>query len=279
MKRQTKKINVLSYLIPIFFFFSVEVLFRILLNFSLLDSATLRIFFSSVFLVSILEIISLLFKTNKQRNIFIMICLFLVSIYDWVQFGFHNYLGMFISLNTVSQAGAVTDYIETFFQSFPIESYMLYAPLCIYTIYLVFLKKEKDLKKKYQIVPNLIGIILGAILWISTVYFSFFQNPLQSVPNKELILNPTNSSIAINQFGGFTYFFLDLKELVFPHQSKENDVLEEEKEDDTLWLEVIKNEQNPTYKKLNSYFVQNETAKKNEYTGYFKGKNVIVIMM
>ena len=279
MKKQRNKINVLSYLIPIFFFFSVEVLFRILLNFSLLDSATLRIFFSSVFLVSILEIISLLFKTNKQRNIFIMICLFLVSIYDWVQFGFHNYLGMFISLNTVSQAGAVTDYIKTFFQSFPIESYMLYAPLCIYTIYLVFLKKEKDLKKKYQIVPNLIGMILGAILWISTVYFSFFQNPLQSVPNKELILNPTNSSIAINQFGGFTYFFLDLKELVFPHQSKENDVLEEEKEDDTLWLEVIKNEQNPTYKKLNSYFVQNETAKKNEYTGYFKGKNVIVIMM
>ena len=55
--------------------------------------------------------------------------------------------------------------------------------------------------------------------------------------------------------------------------------MEEEKEDDTLWLEVIKNEQNPTYKKLNSYFVQNETAKKNEYTGYFKGKNVIVIMM
>ena len=100
MKRQTKKINVLSYLIPIFFFFAVEVLFRILLNFPILDYATIRIFFSSVFLVSILNLISLLFKTNKQRNIFILVCLFLVSIYDWGQYGFHNYLGMFISLNT-----------------------------------------------------------------------------------------------------------------------------------------------------------------------------------
>ena len=97
MKRQTKKINVLSYLIPIFFFFAVEVLFRILLNFPILDYATIRIFFSSVFLVSILNLISLLFKTNKQRNIFILVCLFLVSIYDWGQYGFHNYLGMFIS--------------------------------------------------------------------------------------------------------------------------------------------------------------------------------------
>lgn len=279
MKRQTKKINVLSYLIPIFFFFAVEVLFRILLNFSLLDSATLRIFFSSVFLVSILEIISLLFKTNKQRNIFIMICLFLVSIYDWGQYGFHNYLGMFISLNTASQASAVTDYIEAFLESFPAESYMLYAPLCIYAIYLIFFKKEKKLNKGKQFGFNLIGIVLGILLWLTTIYIPFFQNPLQLVSNKELVLNPTNSSIAINQFGGITYFFLDFKELILPHQVKVAGNLEEEKDDDALWLEVIKEEQNPTYKKLNSYFIQNKEAQKNDYTGYFKGKNVIVIMM
>ena len=279
MKKQMKKINVLSYLIPIFFFFAVEILFRILLNFPILDYATIRIFFSSVLLVSILNLISLLFKTNKQRNIFILVCLFLVSIYDWGQYGFHNYLGMFISLNTASQASAVTDYIEAFLESFPAESYMLYASLCIYAIYLIFFKKEKNIKKGKQAVVNLTGAILGIILWISTIYIPFFQNPLQLVSNKELVLNPTNSSIAINQFGGITYFFLDFKELILPHQVKVAGNLEEEKDDDALWLEVIKEEQNPTYKKLNSYFIQNSEAEKNDYTGYFKGKNVIVIMM
>ena len=64
-----------------------------------------------------------------------------------------------------------------------------------------------------------------------------------------------------------------------PHQVKVAGNLEEEKDEDALWLEVIKEEQNPTYKKLNSYFIQNKEAQKNDYTGYFKGKNVIVIMM
>lgn len=279
MKKQRKKINVLSYLMPIFFFFAVEVLFRILLNFPLLDYATIRIFFSIVLLVSLLNLLSLLFKTNKQRNIFMLVWLFLVSFYDWGQLGFHNYLGMFISLNTASQASAVTDYIEAFLESFPAESYMLYAPLCIYAIYLIFFKKEKKLNKGKQFGFNLIGIVLGILLWLTTIYVPFFQNPLQLVSNKELVLNPTNSSIAINQFGGITYFFLDFKELIWPHQVKATGDLEEEKDGDAVWLEVIKEEQNPTYKKLNSYFIQNKEAQKNDYTGYFKGKNVIVIMM
>lgn len=279
MKKQRKKINVLSYLMPIFFFFAVEVLFRILLNFPVLDYATIRIFFSSVLLVSLLNLLSLFFKTNKQRNIFMLIWLFLVSLYDWGQLGFHKYLGMFISLNTASQASAVTDYIEAFLESFPIESYMLYAPLCIYAIYLIFFKKEKKLNKRKQFGVNLTGIILGILLWLTTIYVPLFQNPLQLVSNKELVLNPTNSSVAINQFGGITYFFLDFKELIWPHQVKAAGTLEEEKAADTLWLEVIKEEQNPAYKKLNSYFIQNKEAQKNDYTGYFKGKNVIVIMM
>ena len=156
---------------------------------------------------------------------------------------------------------------------------MLYAPLCIYAIYLIFFKKEKKLNKGKQFGFNLIGIVLGILLWLTTIYIPFFQNPLQLVSNKELVLNPTNSSIAINQFGGITYFFLDFKELILPHQVKVAGNLEEEKDEDALWLEVIKEEQNPTYKKLNSYFIQNKEAQKNDYTGYFKGKNVIVIMM
>ena len=64
---------------------------------------------------------------------------------------------------------------------------MLYAPLCIYAIYLIFFKKEKKLNKGKQFGFNLIGIVLGILLWLTTIYIPFFQNPLQLVSNKELV--------------------------------------------------------------------------------------------
>ena len=49
--------------------------------------------------------------------------------------------------------------------------------------------------------------------------------------------------------------------------------------DDTAWNSVIDNEKNSTYNKLNNYFINREITPKNEYTGLFEGKNLIVVLM
>ena len=279
MKSQNKLRSIIFSLLPIFFFFDIELLLRIMLHFPLWDYATLRILMASFIYGSFVVLFSLLFKSEKKRFFVIAICLFLASLYDWLQLGFYNYLGMFISLNTASQAGAVTDYIASFLQSFSVESYALFAPFIIY--FLTFLKKSYSLfeQKKNKIIYYTSLMIINILFWVGSINLLFMQNPLQLISNKELIFNPSNSSIAINQFGGQTYLFLDIKELIFPHKVGEENNEITETVDDSLWLQVIKDEQNPTYKKLNSYFIQNSLAEKNDYTGYFKGKNVIVIMM
>ena len=49
--------------------------------------------------------------------------------------------------------------------------------------------------------------------------------------------------------------------------------------DDTAWKALIENEVNKTYNKLNNYFINRNITPKNEYTGIFEGKNLIVILM
>jgi phosphoglycerol transferase MdoB-like AlkP superfamily enzyme len=49
--------------------------------------------------------------------------------------------------------------------------------------------------------------------------------------------------------------------------------------DDSAWEQVAANETNVNYKTLNNYFMSRSITDKNEYTGMFEGKNLIVIMM
>ena len=279
MKMKNKMRVIIYSFIPGCFLFATELFMRLLLGFPLGDFATLRIFFASFFYGEILFLLSLFFKNPQKRYVFTATLLFLASLYNWLQFGFHNYLGMFVSLNTASQAVAVTDYIQSFLRSFPFKSYIIFAPFLIYI--LSFFKQPLFLKGETtpRLLASLGVLFLSIFLWSGTIFLPFMQNSLQLVSNKELLLNPSNSSIAVNQFGGLTYLLLDIKGLFFPHQTVVEDVTLEEKEDDSLWLEVNNEEKNPTYKKLNSYFLKQEQATKNAYTGYFKGKNVIVVML
>ena len=49
--------------------------------------------------------------------------------------------------------------------------------------------------------------------------------------------------------------------------------------DDTAFNSVIENENNSEYKALSNYFINQTITDKNDYTGMFKDKNLIVIMM
>ena len=112
------------------------------------------------------------------------------------------------------------------------------------------------------------------------------QNPIQMALNKHLFFSPTNSSVAINQFGTSVFGVLDIKQQFWPvyiiEESFEKPEGNEEDTrvfDDTIWEEITKEETDTTLKTLDRYFLSRPIEQPNDYTGYFKGKNVIVIMM
>ena len=156
------------------------------------------------------------------------------------------------------------------------------------------LRKKK--KRSARINSKINAVIIAAALCGVYYYLlgaKFMENEIQLKTTKELFRNPDIPNIAVSVFGYNGYVLLDVKGLVIhPVEAEEGEEFAETyvKEeqiasdytryiDDSLWEEVIKNESNKNYKKLSNYFISQSITDKNDFTGIFKDKNLIVIMM
>ena len=133
-KKENKKINIFNdtygknLTIMIIVLFSIEIIFRLFTNFAIFDYATLRIFLSVVIFSLIVTFISSLTKRRWLKNTINLLFIFVYSLYTWLQLGFINYLGVYISFHTTSQFGAVKDYIFDYLNSFKWTYYLIYVP-------------------------------------------------------------------------------------------------------------------------------------------------------
>ena len=273
-----------------FIIFLIEILFRALNKFEFLAFSTLRIFISVFFFSLIITFISRLFSRKWIRNTISLLFIFIYSVYSWIQIGFINYLGVYISFNTTSQFGAVKDYISDYLLSFKLIYYILYIPFILAIIYYLIILRKKDYskivfhKKSWQLIfiPLMCGLI-----YFSTLVIPFMQNKYQIKNNVKLFINPDVPSIAVNQFGTAMFGLLDLKSYLFPveveekiinaSQQSSNQNVSREVSDA---LQVIAEEEtNKKYINLNNYFASQKVTDYNEYTGMFAGKNVVIVLM
>lgn len=286
-----KKLGNKDYWCEIFFLFSfifgIELIFRAVSSFNIFDYATLRIMLSSLFLAIIIEFLISFIKKKQKRENAIFLVLLVVSLYSWLQAGFRNFLGVYVSVGTSSQAHAVMSYVKEFLASYKPVYYFIWVPLVIFLIYLRSPKKwDKKRKKRIHTktrVTSLVAAFIVAIIYMSSIYLEFMQNPIQMIPNSTLLFSPTNSSIAINQFGTSVFGILDVKSVMLPRMviNTKSNYEEKDTEDITseLLKEIISEETDPIMNSLNEYFLNQKTHEDNEYTGLFAGKNIIVIML
>ena len=153
--------------------------------------------------------------------------------------------------------------------------------------------KENKRKNITDRVGSLVFAIILCFVYYGTLSFSFMQDDLQFKTNKELFYNPDMTLLSVKQFGTSGYAIVDLKSNLFSKNKlyytsgyeKEYSIKEQENNeykksiDDNVWKEIIKEEGNSNYKTLSNYYISQEVTPKNEYTGIFKNKNLIVIMM
>lgn len=284
----------------------LEIIFKIVNFFNIIDYSTIRIVLSS-FIIS-LVLSNILYFINKKIHKYInMFFIFVVSIYAFAETGFNNFIGVYMSLGTSSQLGAVIDYIREFVLSFKWYYYFTMLPFLLLVIYYIFFDKKivnkfninmnknnynyKN-KKIYlkKISLNILLITIISNLYLITLYVPFMQNKLQTVSNKNLFINPSVPSISVKQFGITTYGLIDVNNYFFPVKQNVKYEVETTKKDydkennarvfdDSKWEELINNETNDTYNTLNKYFINNKITDTNQSTGLFKDKNLIVIML
>ena len=285
--------------------FSGEIIFRLCAHMPVFSYPTFRVFISTLFLCSLFGYL-LSFCNKIVARVLIGLLIFLTNFYAYLQLGFNNFLGVYMSFGTSSQLGAVVDYIKDFLHSIKLVYYTTFIPFILILPYLILFEKkaynndrnniDKEGKKYKLYIKSL--IMLGATLIFVSVYYltltlKFMQNDLQLTKNTDLFVNPSVPSTAIQQFGTTVFALGDIKVTLFPmdeqltythkktNNNKNSNVDPDltRKIDDTAWESVIANEKNNTYNTLNNYFISQEITNKNEYTGMFKGKNVIFIMM
>lgn len=300
MFKKFKNKWLINYLIIFISIFLIEIFFKFLGSNEVFNWSLLRIFVSTSFISVIISFI-LSFLNKTIAMITNLILTFGVTVYGFAQLGFNNYLGVYMSLNTTSQLGAVVDYIGEYFRSFKFAYYFMFVPFIILILYYIFLNKRitiaipklnKPEKMKY-IIRKLSSFILLEIsigfIYYSTLVMPFMQNKYQLQSNKSLFINPNVPSIAIKQLGVVTFGLSDARIKFFPidetmlsvdYQKAEKEKTDYSRNiDDTAFEKVIGSEKNSTYQNLNNYFISQDITDKNEYTGMFKDKNVIVIMM
>ncbi len=299
--------------------FISELILKLIMNIPILDWSLLRIFMGIIIISSIISIL-LSFTKRKTSNIVIAIILLVLNILYVAQAGFCNYFGTYMSFGSLTQVQAADGFVGDFINSLKISYYFLLVPSILFIIYLIFIEPRID--KKYSILDeltldtgkrltkkerkrrkenimkynkvikvsriSLIGtIVLGSIIYGSTLYLPFMQNKLQIVANKELFNNPSLPNITVSQFGILGYEVIDIKALIFGSSSAEREFTKQEEEvtdysrfiDDTAWISLNEEETDKDYRLLNNYYLSKGITPKNEYTGLLEGKNLIVIMI
>ena len=293
-----------NYLLMTITLFSIEIIFRLVMKMTIIEWSLLRVFIS-VSIISLLVSL-IIYKTRRvpTKIITFILCL-IASIYALLQAGFENYIGVFMSFGTSSQAGAVKDYIKDYIDSFHWYYWLILIPILLLFIYLVFIeprlykKKDKEelsiniITKKQSLNAQLIALT-SLILLVGLFYFTLIsnkmQNNIQLQSNTSLFINPSMPNIVVDQFGVTTFGLLDIKSTLSPVEEEiieynvnQKEIKEEtdytRKIDDTRWLKVTEEETNRQYKNLNNYYLSRKITDKNKYTGELEDKNLIVIMM
>ena len=269
--------------------FAVEVIFRLISGFNLLVWPILRIFLGVLLISLLISSLATLIKKRWIKNTICSLVAFVLTLYGWLQLGFINYLGVYISFNTSSQFGAVKDYFWDYMASFKWYYYLIFVPFILYVVYLIVMSKKQEYKRliinlRTIIIPFVL-IIIG-FLYYGTVTWNFMQNKYQTISNEKLVRHANNPSLAINQFGTSVFAVLDVKSYLFPQPEKleiysgkinYNENITREVSDDLE--KIAASEKDNKYLNLHNYFLSQEITDYNEYTGIFKDKNVIVILM
>lgn len=290
MKKLINNTYFKTYMILLSSLFIIEVIFKIISGANIIDIETLRIFLGLNIFVSLATFI-LDFFNRTIKIIVISIIVLVLGIYSCAQAGFLNFIGVYMSLQTSSQLGAVTDYIKDFILSFkPMYFFTLLPFILVLTMLIVFREKLTEKVSFFKaFLATIILLTISTSTYAVTILHKDFQDKLQSISNKELFLTASNPSLTIQNYGCLGFAFLDIKAILFPVTIKETYVVEQPTKsdvneytreiDDTYFEELISRETNSKYSDLHNYFINRNITSKNEYTGMFKDKNLIVIMM
>lgn len=280
-----KRIN--NFALWILFIIYEEIIFSLAI-FNSIKSLGYIILFSTMFAV----ILHLLTSIKKKASIVLSYIFMVIIIGIFIaQFIYYNIYQAIISFySATNAAGQIWQFSTTILET-AINRWYIMILFVLPIIGLVILhKKDKIQFENVKLQQKLITIIIGLIAQIIALICIISTNTDELYSDRNLYYNVNAPTISANKFGVLTTMRLDLKRLLFGFEEKntlvtgEQTLVKQENIDreieynslDIDWNNLINNETNPTITSIYEYISNQEPSKKNEYTGMFEGKNLIV---
>ena len=236
----------------------------------------------------VIDFITSLFEKKKNKVICIVI-IFIMNILFVTYFLYYKLLGNILSINTIiNGVHEATPFIGILLDAI-LKNWYICISIIIIPFVFGILPKEILFKKQSK-KTNIIKLIIIICIYIITLITIIFTSNSKDVySNKNLYFYKNNLSESIKQLGLYTTIRLDIQKNIFGSNEKmliktENSdkiiVIDKEKYNvkDINFEQIKENTDNEDIKEICNYLETKEPTSKNEYTGKFKGKNLIVFV-
>lgn len=269
-----------------FLILSLEIIFKLLM----FNKITLLSFvYTLIFSMPIILILSLLTNIFKEKvsRIFFYITIGILTFLYLFQYIFYRLFSVTFSFHTLGLANQAADFKSIIIDSIRMYYLQIILLLIPVIIIIIFRKtiKYHQLKIRIKIVTLFLILISVGISLLSLL------------PNKDKLYSPYNlynkvddSEKNIEKFGLLTSMRLDIKRVIFgfnekivsnkggiiaPDIPKEKEVTYNVTDID---FDALKSGESKTIQDLYDYFKNQSPTNQNDYTGYFKDKNLVFIL-
>ena len=252
-----------------------------------------------LFSIPIAVVLYLISTISRKWDIFAtyFITLIIISIFI-AQLIYYNIYQAIISFYSAANAGGqIWQFANTIFEV-ALNNWYIILLMVLPLIALILLHKFKVLDfEKIDLKARLIVLVIGIIAQIIALLCLLFLSSNDLYSGKNLYSKVNSPTLSANKMGIMTTMRLDLQRLFFGFEEDISEVVNLDVEDsdsedeapkleekveynelDINWDNLIENEKNSKIKTIYEYMKNASPSNKNEYTGMFEGKNLVVFV-
>ena len=278
-----RKINLLIYWV--FAIISFECIYKMTVFKNIIDSDFNEMLLFCLPIALVIYMITTTFseKINKILSTILLSFLYFIFFAQMVYFQVYNSV---FSIYSMTNGGQVFEFWRTILSTIVGSLYNYICLTVPFVLFFVFKKKFFDFKRSSIGNISLYILIFFMFINFSTMFLFFDNKAIYSSYN--LFFNTHAPILSAKKFGLLTTMNLDLERSIFGLKEKKIEIdigkvnnVPEEADYNTIDInfeELINNEKNDTIKTLHNYFSNVIGTKKNNYTGMFKGKNVVFFL-
>lgn len=266
----------------------LEILSKVLITNHIINNGLIYMIIFSIPFILLLTIMTKSFNKTVNRVISIITMLF-ITFFFGMQFVYYILFSVPFSFSSIGMADQALDFVSIIKDTLIDYWYYILAIIAPFILFIIFQKKI-DYTRYHK------HTTISLIIMFITSYLSTF---LCLIPNegesKKLYFNVDNPIAIIDKFGMITYTKIDIKRQLFGYDAElvlntnfpiiNNQTQTEEKPEEIVYgdnaLDInfaALQSKNKDIQKLNNYMSNEQATNQHQYTGMFKGKNLIFIL-